>query len=98
MAFAYLLVAFGSTTDTASQTADRQGLVGLDQDLQKARGQYARGGGVAIEFCIHIGKLDVLFENAFSKFVGVGQKCVFTAVCICSLLFCFSCLCVYLEN
>jgi hypothetical protein len=85
MAFAYLSVAFGSTTEAASQTADRQGLVGLGQDLQEAREQYARVGGVAIEFCVHIGKQDVLFENVFSKFVAVGQRGAFESLRICSL-------------
>ena len=53
---------------------------------------------MAIEFFVHVGKLDVLFENAFSKFVGVGQKCLSTALCICSLLIYFPCLYVYLES
>ncbi|XP_073396316.1 uncharacterized protein [Physcomitrium patens] len=85
MAFAYLSVAYGSATlpalnsssETASQAADRQGSGGLGQDLQDAREQYARVGGVAIEFCVHIGKQDVLFENVFSKFVAVGQRGIF---------------------
>lgn len=76
MAFEYLSV--------ASQTADRQVSEGLGQDLQEAREQYARVGGVAIEFCVHIGKQDVLFENVFSKFVAVGQRGVSRSPCFCS--------------
>lgn len=95
MAFAYLSVAFGSTTETASQTADRQGSVGLGQDLQEAREQYARVGGVAIEFCVHIGKQDVLFENVFSKFVAVGQRGVFKYLCICFFSYFSYSVCVY---
>ncbi|BBN19147.1 vacuolar protein sorting-associated protein 8 [Marchantia polymorpha subsp. ruderalis] len=43
----------------------------------EAREQYARVGGVAIEFCVHIHKTEVLFENVFSKFDAVGQRGTF---------------------
>ncbi|KAH9322060.1 hypothetical protein KI387_016699, partial [Taxus chinensis] len=33
--------------------------------------QFARVGGVAIEFCVHIKKTDVLFDSILSKFLGV---------------------------
>lgn len=63
--FEYLSVAFKTTGE------------GLGQE---AREEYARVGGVAIEFCVHIGKQDVLFENVFSKFVAVGQRGVFAFI------------------
>lgn len=33
--------------------------------------QYGRVGGVAVEFCIHIKRTDILFDSIFSKFVTV---------------------------
>lgn len=35
--------------------------------------QYARVGGVAVEFCVHIKRTDILFDEIFSKFVAVQQ-------------------------
>jgi hypothetical protein len=31
-------------------------------------------GGVAIEFCVHIGRPEVLFEDVFDKFTAVGHQ------------------------
>ncbi|KAG0474515.1 hypothetical protein HPP92_014201 [Vanilla planifolia] len=33
--------------------------------------QYSRVGGVAVEFCVHVKRTDVLFDGIFSKFVAV---------------------------
>ncbi|PIA34901.1 hypothetical protein AQUCO_03700277v1, partial [Aquilegia coerulea] len=33
--------------------------------------QYARVGGVAVEFCVHIKRIDILFDEIFSRFVAV---------------------------
>lgn len=46
----------------------------VQEMVVEARDQYARVGGVAIEFCVHIRKTEVLFENVFSKFEAVGQR------------------------
>ncbi|CAM6071281.1 unnamed protein product [Sphagnum tenellum] len=52
------------------------GSVGQDM-IAEAREQYARVGGVAIEFCVHVGKREVLFENVFHKFEAVSQRGTF---------------------
>lgn len=53
---------------------EHEKVIGNGQEMLEAREQYARVGGVAIEFCVHIGKQDVLFESVFSKFESVGQR------------------------
>ncbi|CAK9319230.1 unnamed protein product [Citrullus colocynthis] len=39
--------------------------------------QYNRVGGVAVEFCVHITRTDILFDEIFSKFVAVQQRDTF---------------------
>ncbi|KAK4578132.1 hypothetical protein RGQ29_028320 [Quercus rubra] len=39
--------------------------------------QYTRVGGVAVEFCVHIKRTDILFDEIFSKFVAVRQRDTF---------------------
>ncbi|KAM3746639.1 hypothetical protein ACB098_06G216300 [Castanea mollissima] len=39
--------------------------------------QYTRVGGVAVEFCVHIKRTDILFDEIFSKFVAVQQRDTF---------------------
>ncbi|KAJ7963418.1 vacuolar protein sorting-associated protein 8-like [Quillaja saponaria] len=39
--------------------------------------QYTRVGGVAVEFCVHIKRTDILFDEIFSKFVDVQQRDTF---------------------
>uniref|UniRef100_A0A453SZ73 Vacuolar protein sorting-associated protein 8 central domain-containing protein n=2 Tax=Aegilops tauschii subsp. strangulata TaxID=200361 RepID=A0A453SZ73_AEGTS len=47
------------------------GLIDADRSLLTEREeQYARVGGVAVEFCVHIGRNDILFDTVFSKFVA----------------------------
>ncbi|XP_024531344.1 vacuolar protein sorting-associated protein 8 homolog [Selaginella moellendorffii] len=46
-------------------------------ETEAAREQYARVGRVAIEFCVHISRTDVLFENVFRKFDEVAQAATF---------------------
>ncbi|GFQ05580.1 vacuolar protein sorting-associated protein 8 homolog [Phtheirospermum japonicum] len=36
--------------------------------------QYTRVGGVAVEFCVHIGRTDILFEDILSKFEDAHSK------------------------
>lgn len=36
--------------------------------------QFTRVGGVAVEFCVHIKRTDILFDEIFSKFVGVQHR------------------------
>ncbi|XP_073012447.1 uncharacterized protein [Typha latifolia] len=42
--------------------------------------QYARVGGVAVEFCVHIKRSDILFDNIFSKFVAVQHGGTFLEI------------------
>ena len=60
-AFTYLSLAFGSDIKNSS-------------DIAKAKEQYTRVGGVAIEFCVHIHQPDVLFNQIFNKFCNAEQK------------------------
>ena len=60
-AFTYLSLAFGSGVENSSEIA-------------KAKEQYTRVGGVAIEFCVHIHQTDVLFDRIFNKFCNAGQR------------------------
>ncbi|KAF3950591.1 hypothetical protein CMV_023678 [Castanea mollissima] len=39
--------------------------------------QYTRVGGVAVEFCVHIKRTDILFDEIFSKFVAVERRYTF---------------------
>ncbi|KAL3622320.1 hypothetical protein CASFOL_033731 [Castilleja foliolosa] len=36
--------------------------------------QYSRVGGVAVEFCVHIGRTDILFDDILSKFEDAHSK------------------------
>lgn len=36
--------------------------------------QYTRVGGVAVEFCVHINRTDILFDQILSRFQSVQQK------------------------
>jgi hypothetical protein len=61
--------------EAVSTVADSWGGGSVGQDMiDEAREQYARVGGVAIEFCVHVGKREVLFENVFHKFEAVSQR------------------------
>lgn len=42
--------------------------------------QYTRVGGVAVEFCVHIKRTDILFDEIFSKFVAVQQRGIITPI------------------
>lgn len=39
--------------------------------------QFTRVGGVAVEFCVHIKRTDILFDEIFSKFVAVQHRDTF---------------------
>uniref|UniRef100_A0A0D9VBL8 RING-type domain-containing protein n=1 Tax=Leersia perrieri TaxID=77586 RepID=A0A0D9VBL8_9ORYZ len=66
--FEYISIALSSHTGKGG-TAD--GLVDADRSLLTQREeQYARVGGVAVEYCVHIGRNDILFDTVFSKFVA----------------------------
>ncbi|KAJ7567914.1 hypothetical protein O6H91_01G011900 [Diphasiastrum complanatum] len=92
-AFAYLSLALGSPLSSGATSLDETGnlngqrtlsfvaepkALNMEVDVNLvAKEQYARVGGVAIEFCVHIKRTDVLFANVFEKFSAVGQKGAF---------------------
>ncbi|KAI5084933.1 hypothetical protein GOP47_0001102 [Adiantum capillus-veneris] len=69
--FTYLSLAFGSTIDAAPNAVEKEELT------VQAKEQYARVGGVAIEFCVHIHQTDVLFNHIFHKFCAAEQRGTF---------------------
>eukprot|EP01018_Ginkgo_biloba_P013146 Gb_27586 [translate_table: standard] len=68
-AFSYISLAFNNQHGKLEAESDGQSE--KDSVFVQIKEQFARVGGVAIEFCVHIKKTDVLFESVFSKFVGV---------------------------
>uniref|UniRef100_A0A453N418 Uncharacterized protein n=1 Tax=Aegilops tauschii subsp. strangulata TaxID=200361 RepID=A0A453N418_AEGTS len=66
--FEYISIALSNHTGKGGAI---DGLIDADRSLLTQREeQYARVGGVAVEFCVHIGRNDILFDTVFSKFVA----------------------------
>ncbi|KAJ8626194.1 hypothetical protein MRB53_019501 [Persea americana] len=69
--FSYISVAFCNQIGREEQVdVPKIERSSLHSDIQE---QYARVGGVAVEFCVHIKRTDILFDEIFSKFVAVQQ-------------------------
>ncbi|CAN6466278.1 unnamed protein product [Victoria cruziana] len=66
--FSYISVAFCSQIEKL-QLADAKANP-LHMEINE---QYARVGGVAVEFCVHISRIDILFDDIFTKFTLVQQ-------------------------
>ncbi|KAF7077699.1 hypothetical protein CFC21_082223 [Triticum aestivum] len=76
--FEYISIALSNHTGKGG-AAD--GLIDADRSLLTQREeQYARVGGVAVEFCVHIGRNDILFDTVFSKFVAAQSGGIFLEV------------------
>jgi hypothetical protein len=45
--------------------------------------QYTRVGEVAVEFCVHIKRTDILFDEIFSKFMAVQHRYNHTYISSC---------------
>uniref|UniRef100_A0A0E0CER7 Uncharacterized protein n=1 Tax=Oryza meridionalis TaxID=40149 RepID=A0A0E0CER7_9ORYZ len=76
--FEYISIALSSHTGKGGAS---DGLVDADRSLLTQREeQYARVGGVAVEFCVHIGRNDILFDTVFSKFVAAKSGGMFLEV------------------
>ncbi|KAK8969694.1 hypothetical protein KSP40_PGU002021 [Platanthera guangdongensis] len=70
--FSYISVAFYSQIDKDGFKKDPSIKdCSLCPDMEE---QYARVGGVAVEFCVHIKRTDILFDGIFSKFVVVHHE------------------------
>ena len=70
--FSYISVAFCNQIEKMDE---------LEQQSSKSNSvhseikeQYTRVGGVAVEFCVHINRTDILFDEIFTKFIVVKQK------------------------
>ncbi|KAF0911591.1 hypothetical protein E2562_011213 [Oryza meyeriana var. granulata] len=76
--FEYISIALSSHTGKGGAS---DGLVDADRSLLTQREeQYARVGGVAVEYCVHIGRNDILFDTVFSKFVDAESGGMFLEV------------------
>ncbi|EXC13672.1 Vacuolar protein sorting-associated protein 8-like protein [Morus notabilis] len=70
--FSYISVAFCNQIEKMDQFdhPNRKGSC-VHHEIKE---QYTRVGGVAVEFCVHIKRTDILFDEIFSKFLAVQQK------------------------
>lgn len=76
--FEYISIALSNHTGKGGES---DGLVEADRSLLTQREeQYARVGGVAVEYCVHIGRNDILFDTVFSKFVAAQSGGMFLEV------------------
>lgn len=90
--FSYISVAFCNQIGKKDQLDDPiSNNTSVHRDIKE---QYTRVGGVAVEFCVHIKRTNILFDEIFPKFVAVQQRgilihfllslnpfCKFIAVC-----------------
>ncbi|KAI3843581.1 hypothetical protein MKX03_022406 [Papaver bracteatum] len=67
--FSYISVAFNNQVGKAEQVDDAKSSSSSVQSEMEE--QFARVGGVAVEFCVHIKRVNILFDKIFSKFVAV---------------------------
>ncbi|KAL6005772.1 hypothetical protein ACLOJK_006345 [Asimina triloba] len=69
--FSYISVAFcNKVGKTEDSDEPRSSCTSVHTQIQE---QYARVGGVAVEFSVHIRRTDILFDDIFSKFLAVQQ-------------------------
>lgn len=71
--FSYISVAFCNQIGKLDQMDDlsSSGNTSVHSEIQE---QFTRVGGVAVEFCVHIKRTDVLFDEILSRFVSVQHK------------------------
>ncbi|XAR49264.1 hypothetical protein NMG60_11032393 [Bertholletia excelsa] len=73
--FSYISVAFCNQIDKLEQLDDSEGKASsLHLEIKE---QFARVGGVAVEFCVHIKRTDILFDEILSKFVAAQHRDTF---------------------
>ncbi|PPR88490.1 hypothetical protein GOBAR_AA32197 [Gossypium barbadense] len=73
--FSYISVALGNQIGKAEQPDDWESRNGSVHSEIKE--QFTRVGGVAVEFCVHIRRTDILFDEILSKFVAIQQRDTF---------------------
>ncbi|BBG97708.1 transducin family protein / WD-40 repeat family protein, partial [Prunus dulcis] len=77
--FSYISVALGNQIGIMDQVDDLNSK--SSSVHSEIKEQYTRVGGVAVEFCVHIKRTDILFDEIFSKFVAVNRE-VFSIQCV----------------
>lgn len=73
--FSYISVAFCNQIEKLAQLNDPQSRSSTVH--AEIKEQFTRVGGVAVEFCVHINRTDILFDDIFSKFVAVQHRDTF---------------------
>lgn len=70
--FSYISVALGNQLEKVENLNDS---VGDSYSVtSQIKEQYTRVGGVAVEFCVHIKRTDILFDEILVRFMSVQQK------------------------
>lgn len=69
--FSYISVAFCNQIGKLDQLEDSSTSGSVHSEIEE---QFTRVGGVAVEFCVHIKRTDVLFDEIYSRFVSVKHK------------------------
>ncbi|PWA87262.1 Clathrin, heavy chain/VPS, 7-fold repeat-containing protein [Artemisia annua] len=70
--FSYISVALGNQLEKVENLKDS---VGDSYSVtSQIKEQYTRVGGVAVEFCVHIKRTDILFDEILVRFMSVQQK------------------------
>uniref|UniRef100_A0A803KZV0 RING-type domain-containing protein n=1 Tax=Chenopodium quinoa TaxID=63459 RepID=A0A803KZV0_CHEQI len=73
--FSYISVACFNQIDKEEE-ADNS-LTNSNTASSEIKEQFTRVGGVAVEFCVHIRRTDILFDEIYSKFVAVQHRDTF---------------------
>ncbi|KFK30664.1 hypothetical protein AALP_AA6G011700 [Arabis alpina] len=73
--FSYISIAFSNQNEKNGVPHEpSSGTNNVNLEIEE---QYNRVGGVAVEFCVHINRMDLLFDEIFSRFVAVQQRDTF---------------------
>ncbi|KAJ8566117.1 hypothetical protein K7X08_030594 [Anisodus acutangulus] len=73
--FSYIAVTSGNQHGQSGQSNEsKYDAEFVNPDIKE---QYTLVGGVSVEFCLHIKRLDVLFDEIFPKYVAVNHKDTF---------------------
>ncbi|GKA12539.1 vacuolar protein sorting-associated protein 8 [Tanacetum coccineum] len=70
--FSYISVALGSQLERVENLNDSMG--DSYSVTSQIKEQYTRVGGVAVEFCVHIKRTDILFDEILVRYMSVQQK------------------------
>lgn len=73
--FSYISVAFCNQIGKMEQLDDPK--IENTSVHSEIKEQFTRVGGVAVEFCVHIKRTDILFDEIFTKFVAVQHRDTF---------------------